>query len=77
MNFLAVKTTRLFEEISRQIGGQIQSGALAAGEKLPNERELIEHNTVVQEPFLVGAVGSFTSIGVGRGFLEHARERLE
>jgi GntR family transcriptional repressor for pyruvate dehydrogenase complex len=40
MTFNAVKTTRLFEEISRQIGGQIHSGELKAGEKLPNEREL-------------------------------------
>jgi GntR family transcriptional repressor for pyruvate dehydrogenase complex len=40
MSFDAVKTTRLFEEISRQIGGQIHSGELKAGEKLPNEREL-------------------------------------
>jgi GntR family transcriptional repressor for pyruvate dehydrogenase complex len=40
MTFGAVKTTRLFEEISRQIGGQIHSGELKAGEKLPNEREL-------------------------------------
>jgi len=40
MHFEAVKSTRLFEEISRQIGGQICSGKLKAGEKLPNEREL-------------------------------------
>ncbi len=40
VTFLAVKTTRLFEEVSRQIWEQIQSGALAGGEKLPNEREL-------------------------------------
>jgi DNA-binding FadR family transcriptional regulator len=40
MTFDAVKTTRLFEEISRQIGEQIHSGELKAGEKLPNEREL-------------------------------------
>jgi DNA-binding FadR family transcriptional regulator len=40
MRFDAVKTTRLFEEISRQIGGRIHSGELKASEKLPNEREL-------------------------------------
>lgn len=40
MDFLAVKTTRLFEKISHQIGERIQSGALSSGEKLPNEREL-------------------------------------
>lgn len=40
MSFEAVKSTRLFEEISRQIGEQIRTGELKAGEKLPNEREL-------------------------------------
>lgn len=40
MDFLTVKSTRLFEKISHQIGERIQSGALASGEKLPNEREL-------------------------------------
>ncbi len=40
MQFVSVKSTRLFEEVSRQIGAQIQSGKLSAGEKLPNEREL-------------------------------------
>jgi DNA-binding FadR family transcriptional regulator len=40
MTFEAVKSTRLFEEISRQIGEQIRSGQLRAGEKLPNERDL-------------------------------------
>lgn len=40
MEFEAVKSVRLFEEISRQIGMEIQSGRLKAGEKLPNERDL-------------------------------------
>ena len=40
MNFTAVKSLRLFEEVSRQIGEQIQSGRLSPGEKLPNERDL-------------------------------------
>lgn len=40
MNFTAVKSIRLFEEISRQIGQEIQSGRLLPGEKLPNERDL-------------------------------------
>jgi GntR family transcriptional regulator, transcriptional repressor for pyruvate dehydrogenase complex len=40
MEFTSAKTTRLFEEVSRQIGEQIQLGELAPGEKLPNEREL-------------------------------------
>jgi GntR family transcriptional repressor for pyruvate dehydrogenase complex len=40
MEFESIKTTRVFEEISRQIGGQIYSGELKPGEKLPNEREL-------------------------------------
>ncbi|QOZ23335.1 FadR/GntR family transcriptional regulator [Bradyrhizobium sp. CCBAU 51753] len=40
MNFTIVKSMRLFEEVSRQIGEQIQSGRLLPGEKLPNERDL-------------------------------------
>lgn len=40
MNFTTVKSMRLFEEVSRQIGEQIQSGRLLPGEKLPNERDL-------------------------------------
>jgi DNA-binding FadR family transcriptional regulator len=46
MKIEAVKSFRLFEEISRQIGEQIQSGELKAGEKLPNERELAEKFSV-------------------------------
>ncbi|OKO81682.1 GntR family transcriptional regulator [Bradyrhizobium sp. AS23.2] len=40
MNFTTIKSMRLFEEVSRQIGEQIQSGKLTPGEKLPNERDL-------------------------------------
>jgi DNA-binding FadR family transcriptional regulator len=40
MHFTTIKSTRLFEEVSRQIGEQIQSGKLLPGEKLPNERDL-------------------------------------
>jgi GntR family transcriptional regulator, transcriptional repressor for pyruvate dehydrogenase complex len=40
MHFIAVRSMRLFEEVSRQIGEQIQSGKLSPGEKLPNERDL-------------------------------------
>jgi len=40
MNFTAVKSARLFEEVSRQIGEQIQSGRFSPGAKLPNERDL-------------------------------------
>jgi GntR family transcriptional regulator, transcriptional repressor for pyruvate dehydrogenase complex len=40
MNFEPVKGRRIFEEVSRQIEDQIQSGKLKAGTKLPNEREL-------------------------------------
>lgn len=46
MHIEAVKSSRLFEEISRQIGEQIQSGRLKVGEKLPNERELAEKFSV-------------------------------
>src|SRR5882757_7923299 len=62
MNFLAVKTTRLFEEISRQIGEQIQSGVLAAGEKLPNERELAS-TFAVSRHVVREALRSLESIG--------------
>jgi GntR family transcriptional regulator, transcriptional repressor for pyruvate dehydrogenase complex len=40
MDFEPIKSKRIFEEVSRQIEGQIQSGMLKAGAKLPNEREL-------------------------------------
>jgi GntR family transcriptional repressor for pyruvate dehydrogenase complex len=62
MDFLAVKTTRLFEEISRQIGEQIQSGVLAAGEKLPNERELAS-TFAVSRHVVREALRSLESIG--------------
>lgn len=35
-----VKTQRTFEGISSQISGQIRSGALRVGDRLPNEREM-------------------------------------
>ncbi|MDB5603598.1 MAG: transcriptional regulator GntR family [Bradyrhizobium sp.] len=62
MNFEAVKTTRLFEEISRQIGEQIHSGKLKAGEKLPNERELAA-NFAVSRHAVREALRSLESIG--------------
>jgi DNA-binding FadR family transcriptional regulator len=62
MSFLAVKTTRLFEEISRQIGEQIQSGVLVAGEKLPNERELAS-KFAVSRHVVREALRSLESIG--------------
>ncbi len=40
MQFTSAKTTRLFEEVARQIGEQMQLGELSPGEKLPNERDL-------------------------------------
>ena len=40
MQFTSAKTTRLFEEVARQIGEQMQLGELTPGEKLPNERDL-------------------------------------
>jgi GntR family transcriptional regulator, transcriptional repressor for pyruvate dehydrogenase complex len=62
MSFEAVKTTRLFEEISRQIGEQIHSGKLKAGEKLPNERELAV-NFAVSRHAVREALRSLESIG--------------
>lgn len=38
--FKPVKTRRLFEEICDQIRGELESGALKPGDKLPAEREL-------------------------------------
>jgi GntR family transcriptional repressor for pyruvate dehydrogenase complex len=46
MKIEAAKSSRLFEDISRQIGEQIQSGQLKVGEKLPNERDLAERFSV-------------------------------
>jgi GntR family transcriptional repressor for pyruvate dehydrogenase complex len=62
MSFSAAKTTRLFEEISRQIGEQIQSGVLSAGEKLPNERDLAS-TFAVSRHVVREALRSLESIG--------------
>ncbi len=62
MEFGAVKTTRLFEEISRQIGGQIYSGQLKPGEKLPNERDLAS-TFAVSRHAVREALRSLESIG--------------
>jgi GntR family transcriptional repressor for pyruvate dehydrogenase complex len=62
MQFEPVKSTRLFEEVSRQIGDQIQSGQLKAGEKLPNEREMAA-NFAVSRHAVREALRSLESIG--------------
>lgn len=41
-NFAPIKTQRAFEVICEQIRGQLASGALKVGDKLPAERELAE-----------------------------------
>jgi GntR family transcriptional regulator, transcriptional repressor for pyruvate dehydrogenase complex len=62
MDFETIKTTRVFEEISRQIAGQIHSGQLKPGEKLPNERDLAI-NFAVSRHAVREALRSLESIG--------------
>lgn len=62
MKLTSVKSTRLFEEVSRQIGGQIQSGELSPGEKLPNERELAS-SSAVSRHVVREALRSLESLG--------------
>lgn len=62
MDIQAVKSTRLFEKVSQQIGEQIQSGKLVAGEKLPNERELAS-SFAVSRHVVREALRSLESIG--------------
>ena len=62
MTFHPVKPSRLFEEISRQIGDQIRSGQLKAGDKLPNERELAS-TFAVSRHAVREALRSLESIG--------------
>ena len=57
-----IKSERLFEAISRQIGEQIHSGRLKPGEKLPNERELAARFAVSRHA-LREALRSLESIG--------------
>lgn len=62
MRFGPVKSTRIFEEVSRQIGDRIQSGRLKAGEKLPNEREMAA-SFAVSRHAVREALRSLESIG--------------
>jgi GntR family transcriptional regulator, transcriptional repressor for pyruvate dehydrogenase complex len=62
MDVEQIKSERLFEAISRQIGEQIHSGRLKAGEKLPNERELASRFAVSRHA-LREALRSLESIG--------------
>ncbi|MFB6451315.1 FadR/GntR family transcriptional regulator [Bradyrhizobium tunisiense] len=62
MNFSMIKSARLFEEVSRQIGEQIQSGRLSPGGKLPNERELAS-TLAVSRHVVREALRSLESLG--------------
>lgn len=62
MQFVAAKSKRLFEEVSRQIGDQIYSGRLTPGAKLPNERDLAS-NFAVSRHVVREALRSLESIG--------------
>ncbi len=62
MDFTIVKSMRLFEEVSRQIGEQIQSGKLLPGEKLPNERDLAS-SFAVSRHVVREALRSLESLG--------------
>jgi len=62
MDFEPIKSKRIFEEVSRQIEVQIQSGKLKAGAKLPNEREL-SASFAVSRHAVREALRSLESIG--------------
>src|SRR5882757_8457373 len=62
MDFEPIKSKRIFEEVSRQIEGKIQSGNLKAGAKLPNEREL-SASFAVSRHAVREALRSLESIG--------------
>jgi len=67
--FKPVKPKRAFEEICEQIRREIQSGALATGDKLPSERELAEQfevsRSTVREAFRILEIGGILSLHKG------------
>ncbi len=69
MGFRPVKTKRAFEEVCDQIRAEIQAGRIAAGDKLPSERELAEQLQVsratVREAFRTLEIGGVLSLQKG------------
>lgn len=68
-SFKPVKTKRAFEEICDQIRREIQSGTLAAGDKLASERELADQfqvsRSTVREAFRTLEIGGVLSLQKG------------
>lgn len=67
--FRPVKATRAFEEICAQIRGEISRGKLAAGDKLPAERDLAERfqvsRSTVREALRALEVGGLLALHKG------------
>ncbi|MCW1934997.1 FadR/GntR family transcriptional regulator [Pararhodobacter zhoushanensis] len=66
LGFRPVKTKRAFEEVCDQIRSEIQAGRIAAGDKLPSERDLAEQLQVsratVREAFRTLEIGGVLSL---------------
>ncbi|WP_068297781.1 FadR/GntR family transcriptional regulator [Pararhodobacter sp. CCB-MM2] len=69
MGFRPVKTKRAFEEVCDQIRSEIQAGRIAAGDKLPSERDLAEQLQVsratVREAFRTLEIGGVLTLQKG------------
>jgi DNA-binding FadR family transcriptional regulator len=67
--FKPVRTRRAFEEVCEQIRHEIQAGKLAAGDKLPSERELAEQfevsRSTVREAFRTLEIGGVLTLQKG------------
>lgn len=68
-HFKPIKTKRAFEEVCEQIRGEIQSGNLSPGDKLPSERELAEQfqvsRSTVREAFRTLEIGGVLELHKG------------
>ncbi|MBF9033245.1 GntR family transcriptional regulator [Rhodobacterales bacterium HKCCE2091] len=69
LGFKPVKTKRAFEEVCEQIRAEIQSGRIAAGDKLPSERDLAEQlhvsRATVREAFRTLEMGGVLTLQKG------------
>lgn len=69
--FMALEPRRLYRQVADQIRGHIESGLLAAGERLPAERDLAERFSVsrptLREALIVLEVEGYIEIKVGSG----------
>ncbi|MEC7762167.1 MAG: GntR family transcriptional regulator [Pseudomonadota bacterium] len=68
-HFKPIKTKRAFEEVCEQIRGEIQTGNLTPGDKLPSERELAEQfqvsRSTVREAFRTLEIGGVLELHKG------------